>query len=859
MTRKKENVLNFSESHPNWSELLIVVGLYILACIFVMAANPFQGETVAPVSLLSKYAGWSSHDFISPSSHHERSDALDAFIPQWITLKKQIQNGGNGVWNPLAGGGRPGLLDFTRGLLTPSFLIFFLFEHHWLGYYFAGLIKLVLACVGIHLFLRHFIGVRAAFWGGLAFALCGFNVAWFHWPHVCTAAWIPWLLWASAGWCHYRSSRWIFAVSLATVALILGGFPAVAAYGFYAATLFVALMALVYSRSLREYIYVSAGWALPVATGFFLTSVPLLALNETLSLIDLSYRHGGTSFQFPKDLVLLVNAFAQGLPRVERTVSVGFVACGFSLISCMRLRNRVANDPGLILVVYGMVLFGISFVISFGMLPHSFLRAIPAIGSSPWNRLSIIVGLSLVLLAAAGLDFLLKIANQRRKLWQRRIIFLAVILCVLVQFAGQVKLFRKFNGLAYAVDFLPKTPALEYVSKSLTPTQSVIADNSYLISGTLGSYGIGEWFAHGFKTNAEKTTLNRLIDRPFLTPTAASFPSSAIRPNADLYARLGIRYVLQKNIPYEVIRKQEHRNNLPAPSMPENSLSQVVNLEQQTSVAAVGMMLATYHAPHAPADVVLTLKNEAGELLGSTHLDATEITDNRNAIFRFKNPINLRPGAYQLDIKLATVPEGGNLTAWYSKDISHKGDYLYFNDVKQSGSFLYTLYKNSNTRYLPSEWKLITEIDNGKVLLYGNLLTPEGAYFLTELKEDVIWSDKKVVTIKKQADSVHVRYNGNKKGHIVIPMRFYPGWKVYVNGEKQEVFRYLGMLPAIEVDGASIIDYVYKPSWLFRGTVLTVFGLSGLIILFFLWPVLPKFLKNKELIYETNHSNSLPE
>jgi len=822
-----------------------------------MSANPFQGETVAPVSFLSNYAGWSAHSFISPSSHPERSDVLDSIMPQWIILKEQIHNGGNGMWNPLSGGGCPGLLDLTRGLLSPSFLAFFLTGPHWLGYYFAGLIKLLLASVGTYLFLRHFLGVRAAFFGGLVFAFCGFNAAWFHWQHVSTSSLIPWLLWASVGWFFYRSFRWIFATSLVSSALILGGFPAVAVYGFYAAALLVIMMMFVYTSSFREAIFVVAGWGASVATGFFIVAIPLLSLNELLTFIDVSYRQGGTPYQFPEDLILLLDPFFYGLPRVEKTISAGLVACGFALISCIRLRHSPANDRSSILVWYGVLLFVVSLVIAFGLLPHSLLLSIPAIGTSPWNRLSVIAGLALALLSASGLDLLIRFSCQRSRLWQRRIIHLILILCVGAQFFGQVKLFRTFNSKALAADFFPKTTVLEYVGDSLKPTQGVIADNSYLYSGTLGSYGIGEWFAHAFKTNAEKKILTRLVDNPFRSPTSASFGASAIRFDADLYARLGIRYVVMREQDLEVIRKQLHLKNRPAPPLPHNRLSQVIALDKKISVDAIGLMLATYHAPHAPSDVLLTLENEAGEQLGSSRLDAESITDNMNAIFKFKKSIKLVPGEYQLNIQLSSYPEEGCLTVWYSTVVSHDGDYLLFNDKMCSGSFLYKLYSKGNQRYISKHWQRLSGFDNEKIRVYENLLAPDGAYFLSELKESAALIDKDVVTKRDRSDVVRIRYNGDDNGYIIVPMRFYPGWEAYVNGEKVPLLRYLGMLPAVQVAGPANIDLVYEPVWLLWGSILTVLGFVGLIILYILGRAQQIRLNGKRSFHETHHSNSL--
>ena len=794
-----------------------VVLLYILLFALVLGANPFRGETVAPVAILSKCSGWATHEFSSPPSHPQRSDALDSLIPRWVSVKDRIRNGENGLWNPMPGGGSPGLAELSRGFLTPSFLAFLLIEPHWLGYYFAVLIKLVLASVGAYLFLRHFTGARAAFFGGMVFALCGFNAAWFHWTHVTTSAWIPWLLWACAGWYLHRLPRWVLANALITAALLLGGFPAVAAYGLYAVALLASLMTLVYTSSWPDAVRAAGLWAAAVAAGFMLAAIPLLALRELLGLLDLSYRHGGTSYLFPKDLMLLVDGFYYGVPRVEQTLYTGLPALVLGMLACVHLRHRPQSDRAAMLVWYGLPLFTISLVVVFGLLPSGLIRAIPAIGSSAWGRLAVIVDLALAILAAVGLDYLLRWTRRCPGTRLRWLVTGLLLLCVGLQFYTQVKLFRTFNTVATAADFFPTTPTLAHVSQTLTPTQSVVADKSYMVSGTLGVYGIAEWFAHGFKTEAEKAMLRRLVDDPFRTPTAALFSASALRPDADLYARLGIRYVLQDSCPGQPVRQQvRSRPRHPAPPLPRNRLTQIVRLDDTISVTAIGIVLATYRAPHAPADAILELRRETGELIARARLDAKKITDNHNAVFPFKTSVEMLPGIYQLQIALSDTSADGLLTAWYTPKASHEGDYLLFNNKVHSGATLYTFYRESEESYPPALWRRHEEANN-TIVTFENLLTPKGAYWLPRLDEAAPWSEAFVHTSRPKANVIDIDYTGQDAGFIVVPVRSYPGWVVYVNGVKRQLQTYLDILPAVAVQGAAKIQIVYQPVWLGLG------------------------------------------
>ena len=62
-------------------------------------------------------------------------------------------------------------------------------------------------------------------------------------------------------------------------------------------------------------------------------------------------------------------------------------------------------------------------------------------------------------------------------------------------------------------------------------------------------------------------------------------------------------------------------------------------------------------------------------------------------------------------------------------------------------------------------------------------------------------------------------------------MRHYPGWNVYVNGVKNTLQTYLGMMPAVYVKGPAHITFSYEPKQLSFGIILMVVGFVFFIIL----------------------------
>ena len=808
----------------------LAIFAYAILAVLVLGANPFVGETSAPMGLLKLYPGWSSHEFTSPPSHIERSDILDAFIPQWITLKEAIRANESALWNPVASNGRPGILDLSRAVFTPSFLAFILVDDHWLGFYLANLIKLIIAATGVFLFLRLYLNPFAAFFGGVVFAYSGFNAAWFYWPQVFTSAWIPWLLWACSGWYLFREIKWIFLISFSTIMLVLGGFPAVAAYGLYASILLAAVLSFENRNDIKNAAW-SAGMMLTsIAAAFLIAAIPILALSEVLGFTNLEYRTGGTPFDFPKDLALFANSYLYGLPRVERTFYMGMVALALSLASFFLLFRKRLSKKILLVSIFGVSLLLLSIVIAFGLLPHDVIRLLPAIGGSPWGRFVVMTGLAVSILAAVALDYLI----ARTKLIRNAALKAGAVTVMLTgvgyQIYDQASLFRVFNNTSGHLDFFPATPATNYVKANLKGSQSVVADNSYMVSGTLGAYGIPEWFAHDFKTDNEKHILNQIVTNPFRTPTAAVVSAKNIVFESGLLSKLGIRYVLVKNEGGKAIRKQPHGEHIAAPPLPKNALSQTIHVEEPISVSAVSIVLATYGAKTAPSDVYLELAGAKGEPLGKAVLAAESIQDNKNALFRFGQDIDLVRGTYELRLGMVDSNVDGRLTAWYTRNPKHHGDSISINGIKTAGAMLYVLYAENLLLRNQDTWQVHDQIEK-KILIVENMHTPASAYFVSDLEPGSQWTETEVITKRHHAEKITIKYSGNDAGYLVLPIRWFPGWVAYQNNVKKIPVKYLGMLLAVDVDGPSEIEFAYEPTYLIKGAWLMVGGLAGLLFL----------------------------
>jgi hypothetical protein len=520
---------------------LAVLLLYVVIAVAAMGANP-ASETLAPMDLLLEFRGWDAVPHPDGVLHWQRSDILDHYLPQWLHIHRSLDSGDSVLWNPYVSGGIPGVQNLASGSLSPVMWPFFLAPDPALGLYLVSLLKLVGCGLGVFLLLRAWVCPAAAFFGGTTFMLTGFNAAWFPWPHVATAMWIPWLLWAVVGSLRSGGLRWIVAVTAFSTLMILGGFPAVAVYGGYSVVLLLIVWQIAERRETRATLVHAASVIGGVALALVVCAWPIAGLWELLAGIDLSGREGGTSLLFPNDLTTFIAPLHPASRDVERTAYAGIVAAlfvAFALVVGWR-RVKRSDRP---LLWFATTLLTLAVVIAFELVPRALIVLIPTFRTNAYNRLTSVIGLALAVLAAYGLDGLLAVCDRATGNKKRLFIGVLAMACV-VQLVDSTWVFRRFNSVTPRAIFYPTTPSLDYVVEHTLPLQSAVADYSFLFGGTLTAYGISEWYAHHFRSNAEKALLSQMVADPFVSDTAAKVGADALKLDSPLWATMAIRFVL---------------------------------------------------------------------------------------------------------------------------------------------------------------------------------------------------------------------------------------------------------------------------------------------------------------------------
>lgn len=798
---------------------LLGVAYLLVACIAI-GANPFKGETTGPFDLLASFPGWNPTDESVSVRHGARSDILDSLLPSWIEASRQMRQGHLPLWDPLAAGGRATLVDPTRALVSPAFLVFALSPDPELGFYLATLLNLCIAGLGMHLLVRRYLSTASSFFAGISYMFCGFFAAWLFWPHILTAIWLPWLLLFTSLELDRHAGWKVLAIALCTALMFMGGFPFVMAIGLGCA------LSMIVGHLVAPWCSDQERWTVsgPVWTGFALLAglglvfLPLLSLYAMIGNADLDYRSGGSFLTLSEHAKLLLQPWAGRRPAVETNMYVGMLALVLAVPGFIRALLRPRSMIGVCAIFY----LAVGLLLTFGLLPDWIGLRLPVLSNNPWWRAILLLDLAIILLAAIGLDAL--VVNRR---WKPGAVVASVLL-ILVQTGDLVYQFRKFNGTTEGGHFYQTEDIVADLHEDLGPFEYVSQDGGImLISGTTGALGLGDWFAHSMRSTELHNLLDAMAGQPFSSPTATMIDGSEYHWDRPIMDMTGNCYLIDAAGAYfgpELLA--------PAPGTkfaigPINSrtVSQGFKLDRPVTMAAVSLGMATYHqaglAGHV--DLAVSPRADAASPLASARVDASIITDNTRIAFVFDQPVKLEAGAYQLQVRYRPAKETRNLTIWAFE----ASDAAFSVDGKpRQGALGYAILGPSSTSAMKT---LKTE---GGLAVYENPGCMKGAYWTHDLTDPLASSTVNAVEMLSYTPhDFSMKVTADREGFLVIPMNLLPGWRFLVNGVESEMRTLAGVMPAVRLPpGQHIVRAVYRPPYLIAGLVVSI----GTALLLFL-------------------------
>lgn len=391
----------------------LAVGGSVLA---LLAPALSRGEGLLPVGSLWRVPPWNA--VLPPAAGNGLlSDQLLNFWPWRLFLRAELLHGRFPLWNPLIAGGVPFAGCVQAAPFFPlELLVAVLPPVAWSLV--AAFAKLFVAGWFTSLHARRLgAGRTGAALAGVAFALCGFMVAWLGHPQTNAACLLPALFWALGRAFDLRSARSWVAVALAVGLVLLAGHPPTELQILAAGACYALFLAARAPRGVREASLLRA--AVAALAGVLLAAPALLPYVEYLRLsstmaASASLARWSTRLA-PWSWLHLLMPLASGAPGrgaevlgpaafgldpasnfLERAGWVGLPALAFAALAVAR-RPR---DPE-VRFHAALALFGLA--AAFGLPPLPALwRLLPGFSSANPTRLLLLFGFGASTLAGVG-------------------------------------------------------------------------------------------------------------------------------------------------------------------------------------------------------------------------------------------------------------------------------------------------------------------------------------------------------------------------------------------------------------------------------------------------------------------------
>jgi hypothetical protein len=336
---------------------------------------------------------------------------------------RQIHAGHFPLWNPFSLYGLPQFANFQSSVLSLPDLISYAMpaRYAWLTVVF---LKLLIAGTGTYVFARVIgLGVAASSFAGITYLLSGGFTADLSWPFTDVLAWVGWI--AAFAVLTYRwrgRARYVIGLAVASAFSIYGGFPEANAYtALFLAVAGLVIVACLVLRGNR----VLVGGLVRIGAGLgsgILLAMPLLLPGVQYAVN--AHRQTETIFEaVPGKAILgLVAPGIDGLPirgstwllagtNFYETVSyVGIVVVVLAIVAIV----AIPRHPMVLgLAIGAAALVATSYEIG-NFHPLVDLLKSSGLGTVIWRRSRLLIGFPLGILAATGLETLLRSHGKGR-------------------------------------------------------------------------------------------------------------------------------------------------------------------------------------------------------------------------------------------------------------------------------------------------------------------------------------------------------------------------------------------------------------------------------------------------------------
>lgn len=387
------------------------------ACAAVVVAFLFRdailsGAVLGQADLLYQFPPWNGH--VPPGWRPGNPLLLDSptqVIPFLIEAKAAVLQGKWPLWTNAAGAGQPFLAAFQTAVLSPFTLLAYLLPIPQALAPIAAA-RLLAGGIGMFVFLRSLpLGLAASAFGGMAYLLNPFSVAWLEHTVSSAAAWLPWALLTVRACVENPSRKTTAALAAVTAVALLSGHPETAFKVFLFAGAYALYLSVGASRPLPGL----ASAAFGVLLGAALSAVQLVPFLEYLAESRiLAARAEATLPLFTNPPASFVTAFVPdffGTPMsrryvldstnyLEQTTYPGLVTWVLAIAALAARRRGPVLFFGGVAIVSALIMYGTP-------VASAATAVIPPLKVAALSRFGLLVIAALIVAAAIGLETLL--------------------------------------------------------------------------------------------------------------------------------------------------------------------------------------------------------------------------------------------------------------------------------------------------------------------------------------------------------------------------------------------------------------------------------------------------------------------
>ena len=289
-------------------------------------------------------------------------------------------NGTLPFWNPYLFSGTPFIANIQASMFYPLGFLYYLLPTA-AAYLYSTILHCILGAVFMYMFMRSLGSSRAgSFLSGFIFVFNGYFIAHIYAGHlsfVQNYIWIPLIFLFALKFMNTRKLKYIGAGGLVLSVQILGGFPQIAFYTILAVLLLCIYFICVHFKTggFPYLLRTSSGTLFLIIIGFSIAAIQLL---PTYEFTQLSTRAGGVDYQFAtmdslplRNLLTFLFPLLFGSPVdntfwISNTTWEFWEYCGYTGIASLAaiffsLRKLIADRMGLFFVLFVLTALFLSF------------------------------------------------------------------------------------------------------------------------------------------------------------------------------------------------------------------------------------------------------------------------------------------------------------------------------------------------------------------------------------------------------------------------------------------------------------------------------------------------------------------